>query len=96
MISKRIAREGEIKEFPKRSEGLFCHNNLYMAAKVVPILAMIPALIFNFSLLLLAIFLTVVGLLLLRIFVVFPKIACVHCRAMNICPNAEAMGLRSK
>ena len=96
VISKRIAREGEIKDFPKRSEGLFCHNNLYMAAKVVPILAMIPALIVNFSFLLLAIFLTVVGLLLLRIFVVFPKIACVHCRAMNICPNAEAMGLRSK
>jgi hypothetical protein len=96
VISKKIAREGDIKDFPKRGEGLFCHNNLYTAAKVIPIIAMIPALILNFSFLLLAIFLTVVGLLLLRIFVVFPKIACVHCRAMNICPNAESMGLRNK
>jgi hypothetical protein len=64
-----------------------------MAAKVVPIIAMIPALILNFSFLLLAIFLAVVGLLLFRIFVVFPQIACVHCRAKNICPNAKAMGL---
>ena len=62
----------------------------------MPIIAMIPALILSFSFLLLAIFLTVVGLLLPRIFVVFPKIACVHCRAMNICPSAEPMGLRSE
>ena len=96
LISKKIARKGNIKDFPKRGEGLFCHNNLYMVAKVVPIIVLIPALFLNFSFLLLAIFLAVLGLLLLRIFVVFPKIACVHCRAMNICPNAEAMGLRSK
>jgi hypothetical protein len=36
----------------------------------------------------------VVGLLLYRFFVIFPKIACVHCSVKNICPNAEAMGLR--
>ena len=96
VISKKISKKGDIKDFPKRGEGLFCHNNLYMAAKVVPIIVMIPALFLNFSFLLLAIFLTVVGLLLLRIFVVFPKIACVHCRAMNICPNAKSMGLQNK
>jgi hypothetical protein len=93
VISKKVAREGDVRDFPKRGEGLLCHNNLYMAAKVLPIVAMIPALIQNFSFLLLAIFLAVVGLLLYRIFVVFPRIACIHCRARNICPNAQAMGL---
>jgi hypothetical protein len=92
VISQKVAKEGDIKDFPKRAEGRFCHNNLYMAAKIVPIVVMIPALILNFSFPLLVIFLAVVGLLLLRIFVIFPKIACVHCRAMNVCPNAKAMG----
>jgi len=93
VISKKIARAGEIKDFPKRGEGLFCHNNLYMAAKIIPIIVMIPALILNFSILLLTFFLSVVGLMLFRVFVVFPKIACIHCRAMNVCPNAKAMGI---
>jgi hypothetical protein len=93
LVSKKVAREGDVKDFAKRGEGLLCHNNLYMAAKIFPIVAMIPALIFNFSPALLAIFLAVIGLLVFRMFVVFPKIACVHCRAKNICPNAEAMGL---
>jgi len=93
VISKKIAKAGDIKDFSKRREGLICHNNLYMAAKIVPIIVMLPALFLNFSVLLLALFLTVVGLMLLRIFVIFPKVACVHCRAKNICPNAEAMGL---
>jgi len=93
LVSKEVAREGDVKDFATRAEGLLCHNNLYMAAKILPIVAMIPSLILNFSPLLLAIFLTVVGLLLLRIFVIFPKVACVHCRAKNICPNAESMGL---
>ena len=93
VISKKIVAEGDIKDFSKRAEGLFCHNNLYMAAKIIPIIVMIPALILNFSILLLTLFLSVVGLMLFRVFVVFPKIACVHCRAMNICPNAKAMGI---
>jgi len=96
LVSKRVAREGDVKDFAGRGEGLLCHNNLYMAAKIVPIVVMIPALILNFSPILLAILLAVVGLLLFRIFVVFPKIACVHCRAKNICPNAESMGLSDR
>ena len=95
VISKKIAKEGDPKDFPKRGEGLFCNNNLYTAALVVPIIAMIPALILNFSFFLLAIFLAVVGLFLFRFFVVFPKIACVHCSAKYKCPQAEAMGVRS-
>jgi len=93
LVSKRVARQGSVKNFARRGEGLLCHNNLYMAAKVFPIVALIPALILNFSLLLLGIFLALVGLLVFRIFVIFPQIACVHCRAKNMCPNAQSMGL---
>ncbi len=93
LVSKRIARQGHIEDFPKRAQGRLCHNNLYMAAKVIPIILMIPALIVNFSFVLLAIFLAVLGLLLFRIFVIFPRIACVFCQAANICPNAQSMGI---
>jgi ABC-type antimicrobial peptide transport system permease subunit len=93
VISRRIAREGNSDEFARRAQGPLCHNNLYMAALVLPIVAMLPALIFSFSVVLLAIFAGVVGLLLFRIFVIFTKIACVHCKAKNICPNARSMGL---
>ena len=96
VISKKMAKEGDIKDFPNRGQGLLCHNNLYMAAKITPIIVMLPTLLLNFSILLLALFLAVVGLMLLRLFVIFPKVACVHCRAKNICPNAAAMGLSNR
>jgi hypothetical protein len=57
---------------------------------------MIPALILNFSWLLLSLLIILIGLLLLRFFVIFPKIACVHCRAQNVCPQAQAMGFGKK
>jgi hypothetical protein len=93
LMSKKIAREGNLKDFPKRWEGIFCHNNLYMAALFLPIIAMIPALILDFSFTVLAIWFAVIGLLLFRLFVVFRKIACIHCAAKKKCPNAQAMGL---
>lgn len=95
VIAKKIAKEGNPKDFPKRGKGLFCHNNIYMAALVIPIIAMIPALALNFSFSVLAILLVVVVLLLFRFFVLFPREACIHCAAKNICPQAEAMGLRN-
>jgi hypothetical protein len=95
VISKKVAKEGDPENFPKRGQGLFCNNNLYMAALLIPIIAMIPALILNFSFPLLAIFLAVVGFLLFRFFVIFTKIACVHCYAKYKCPQAEAMGVRN-
>ena len=94
VVSRRIASEGDLKDFPKRGEGLLCHNNLYMAGLLIPVIAIIPALILNFSGLLLLIFLVVVGLLLFRVFVIFPKIACIYCCAKNRCPNAQSMGLK--
>ena len=93
VISRKIAREGNSDDFARRAQGPLCHNNLYMAALVLPIVGMLPALIFNFSAVLLATFFGVVGLLLFRIFVIFTKIACVHCKAKNTCPNARSMGL---
>ncbi len=94
LVAKKIAKEGNPKDFPKRGEGLFCNNNMYMAALIGPIIAMIPALIVNFSIPLLTMFLAVVGLLLFRFFVIFTKIACIHCRAKFKCPQAGQMGVR--
>jgi hypothetical protein len=91
LVSKKIAKEGNVKDFPNRAKGPFCSNNLYIASLVIPIIAMIPALILNFSSVVLAILLVVVGLLVFRFFVIFPRIACVHCRAKNICPQAQSM-----
>jgi hypothetical protein len=96
MLSKMIAKEGDLKDFPRRDEGLFSPNNLYLASLIVPILVMIPALIVNFSVALLLTFLAVVGLLLFRFFIIFPKVACLHCRAKYECPQAGAMGVRNR
>ncbi len=93
IVSRKIAREGNVKDFADRAEGLLCPNNLYIASLVIPIIAMIPALALDFSYLVLAILLIVIGLLVFRFFVIFPKIACVHCRAKNICPQAQSMKL---
>jgi hypothetical protein len=67
---------------------------LYLVALVVPIIVMIPALIINFSIPLLILFLVVVGLLVFRFFVIFSKIACIHCYAKYKCPQAGQMGVR--
>lgn len=91
LLSRKIAREGSTKAFSNRAKGALCPNNLYIASLVVPIVALVPALILNFSVFVLVILLALVGLLLFRFFVIFPKIACVHCRAKKICPQAQSM-----
>jgi fatty-acid desaturase len=93
LVSKRIAKEGNQKNFSKRSGGLFSHNKLYMGALIIPIVAVIPALILNFSVILVGIFIGLIVLMVLRIVVIFNKVACVHCAAKHTCPNAIAMGL---
>jgi len=94
VVSRKIAKEGKVNEFQNRAQGLFCPNNLYIASLAIPIIAIIPALILHFSFIVLAILLAVVALLPFRFFVIFPKIACVHCRAKNVCPQAQSMDLR--
>ena len=95
LFSRRIAKAGNQQTFNQRGKGLFCPNNLYMAALILPILVMIPALIANFSMTLLVVFIVLLGLLLFRFFIIFPKIACLHCRAKFKCPQAGAMGVRN-
>lgn len=96
IISRKLAKEGRQEDFQKRAEGLFCYNNIYMIALFFPIVAVIPTLILNFSLFLLIPFLTVLGLLIFRFFVIFPKIACLHCNAKFTCPIGEKIGVRDK
>jgi hypothetical protein len=93
LVSRKIARPGRLIDFDKRAKGLFCHNNLYMASFILPIVALIPALVMHFSSAVLGILLGLVGLMTFRIFVLFPRIACNHCSARNLCPNARAMGI---
>ena len=93
VVSRKLAKEGNMKDFPERAEGIFCPNNLYLASLVIPIIILIPALVIKFSFLVLTILILIVALLLFRFFVLFPRVACVHCRAKNLCPNAKAMGL---
>lgn len=95
IVSRKIASKGQIKDFPKRARGPLCANNLYMASLFIPVAVIVPALILHFSFLVLAILLIIVVLLLFRFFVIFPKIACLHCIAKYRCPQAEAMGVRN-
>ncbi len=95
-LSRRMAGDGHQKDFAKRAEGIFCQNNLYMAALFVPLAAMIPAIFINFSGILLLLFWVVVALLIFRFFFIFPRVACLHCRAKHVCPQAAAMGVREK
>ena len=95
-ISRLIAKEGNPDDFPKRGQGILCYNNIYMVSFFIPIIALIPAVIVNFSILVLVLLLMVVGLLLFRFFVIFPKIACLHCSAKYQCPIGEQIGVRDK
>lgn len=94
IVSRKIAKKGNPKDFPNRAKGIFCPNNLYMASLIFPIIALIPALILNFSPILLLIFIAVVGLLLFRFFIIFMMVSCIHCSAKYTCPQAGQMGVR--
>jgi hypothetical protein len=93
VVSRKLAGVGDVKKFEKRAKGPFCSNNLYIASMVIPIIVIIPALVINFSFIVLVLLLVIVALLAFRFFVIFSKIACLHCRAKNICPQAQSMKL---
>ena len=96
ILSRRIAKEGRRADFGSRSKGILCPNNLYVSSLALPIVAGIPALLLHFSLALLAFVLLLVGLLAFRFFVIFPRIACLHCYGKFQCPRASAMGVRER
>ena len=93
IVSRKIAKQGDIQHFGDRAKGYLSHNKLYMGALFIPIIVIIPALIINFSIHLLILFIMVIILLLFRMFVVFPKVSCLHCSAKYRCPNAKSMGI---
>jgi hypothetical protein len=93
IIARKYFPNGDISNFGNRGKGILCHNNLYLSAKVLPLLIILPFLFINFSFTLLIIFFLVLGLMLFRVFYIFQKIACNRCLAKNICPNAKSMGL---
>lgn len=93
VISWKMAGVGDVNKFERRAKGPFCSNNLYIASMVIPIIVMIPALVINFSFIILVLLLVIIALLVFRFFVIFSKIACLHCRAKNICPQAQSMKL---
>jgi hypothetical protein len=93
VLTKKIAREGALENFPLRAKGMLCHNNLYIASLVVPIILIIPALVLNFTIILMVIMIILVVLLLFRYFVIFRRVACPHCAAKRQCPNAQSMGI---
>lgn len=94
VYSRKITSAQSADMFPGRAKGLFCPNNLYMFSLAAPILVLIPALILHFSLWLLFVLLILVGLMVFRVFVIFPKMACLHCYAKFQCPQAAQMGIR--
>jgi hypothetical protein len=93
IISKRIWNRPEKKDLSRRNKGFFCHNHLVVMSLVIPIVIMIHALIFNFSLFLLFLLIIVIGLMLFRILVILPRLACIHCLAKKKCPNADLIGI---
>jgi hypothetical protein len=92
LYARYLGEARPVAEFQDRAAGPFCANNLYIAALAVPIVAVIPALFLNFSIGLLVIWLALLGLMAFRFFVIFSKVACVHCRAQQVCPQAQQMG----
>jgi hypothetical protein len=92
VVSRKLTKQGDVKNFSNRARGLFCANNLYIASLAIPIIGIIPGLALNFSWVVLGILLVLIGLLAFRFFYIFTNIACVHCRAQNICPQAKQMG----
>jgi hypothetical protein len=91
--SRLIAAQRDSSRFRERAKGVFCSNNLYLVALGFPIVAAIPGAVLPFDPVALAIVLALAALLAFRFFVVFPRVACVHCRAKHVCPNARSMGL---
>lgn len=88
VLSRRFAKPGNQRNFIERKQGLFCSNNLNVVSLFIPVIILIHALVFNFSLLLLLIFLLLIDLLALRYLVILPKLICKCCLARQVCPIA--------
>ena len=94
--ARKITKPGASKFFPSRATGLLCPNNIYILSLAFPILTGVVILIFHFTpVLLFGVFVLFI-LLIVRFFLIIPKLACVHCYSKFICPQAGQMGVREK
>jgi len=82
---------GEVAEFEERAQGVLCHNTLYVAALVAPLVLVVPALVLAFSWAVVALALAIAALIAVRVEVVFRLLGCPRCLARRWCPNARAM-----
>jgi hypothetical protein len=96
ILSRKIATLGSTSDLSNRAKGPFCPNNLYIVSLIFPILCGIPILLFNFSIDLLILVISLLSLLAIRFIFIIPKLACVHCLSKFICPQAGQMGVREK
>jgi len=92
IVSSRRSPPADPSLFMARGSGPMCHNNHLLVALLAPLVLMVPVLWLNFSWALPALFVAVLGLLLFRMGVLFPRIACPRCEARGKCPNAQSMG----
>lgn len=76
---QKIARAGNQKDFVKRAEGLFRFSNIHVAALFIPAIAIIAAIIVNFSAPLSGMSLALEVLLLSQFFVIPTKSTSLHC-----------------
>jgi hypothetical protein len=94
LVSGRFSRPRSRDAFAARSEGVVCHNNLYMTALIAPLALILVGLAVDYSVAGTVILLLLAALLAFRYFVLFRRVACPHCVAKRRCPNARAMGIR--
>jgi hypothetical protein len=94
--ARKIAKPGASKFFPSRAKGSFCPNNIYILTLIFPILAGVVILLIHFTVVSLIGIAVLFMLLMLRFFLMIPKLACVHCYSKFICPQAGQMGVREK
>jgi hypothetical protein len=96
LISRKLVRARKGDDLAKRAQGALSPNNLYLASLLLPLLALIPAMIIHFSWGLPVIFVILLGLLAFRFLIIFPKLACIHCQAKYKCPQAAMLGVRDR
>jgi hypothetical protein len=92
IFAKRAWNRPSKKDLSVRDEGFFCHNHFIAVSLLLPVIFIIHALILNFSLFLLLCLLIIVSLLLFRILIILPKMACQNCISKAECPNSGTIG----
>jgi hypothetical protein len=90
LISARLCRpSATATAFRERTHGALCQSRLNLASWVAPLPLALPGLALFFSWTAATLTLVVVGLVVVRIWVVRSAV-CPHCLARRWCPNAEA------